>query len=332
MNTTKCLLVAAVAFSVVPSVRAQLVFPDNTEQSSAGIVLTRTFVVGSGGTPAQNGAALKQVVEVDIPAIVPGGEPFRYRVLLDAGHYDLSGTTLMPPEFVEIQGAGAGNSLLFGNGPPTVKLSNQFVVLSNLTVSGVVKTSPVVESTASNTALRGVEIEHSAVVEGTRVGLAVSSGSIDLDDVSVTMIGNAEENVAVLVSGTGSLTAFNCDFDTSGAGLLNTAVAVAGNGTAVLRNCRLAATGATSRGIWHGYGGDATVLSPTLTVYHSEVRAGTHPVDASSSSMESQLPFVGAFRYTHFFGPPLIDVSHSAFLYCARNGSPLPDDAGGTNQ
>lgn len=326
MRTFTRVTVVVVALCCGTPSQAQLVFPDGTEQESAGIVFTHTFVSPANGTDAENGAALEELVEVTISALVlPAGEPFRVRVLLDAGRYDLTGTTLTLPSNVELHGAGTGNTLLFGD-RPVIEMDGDDCKASGLTIFGVAKASPIIAVAGLRAELRDVAVQHDNAPIGVSVGVEVSSGSLEARGVEVTMLAAGDENVGLAAVNTGVLEAFDCDINVGGATVLNTGVLVADDGSAVLRNCRVEAAGTLSRGIWLGYGADSTVANPTLTVYHSEIRGETLSLDAEAGNFTQA--FVGAFRYTHFFGS--LNAAHlSFFLYCALNGSPLADDPGG---
>jgi hypothetical protein len=154
-------------------------------------VPARTVLVGAGGTPAENGTALRDAI-AGLPAAT---EDDPRAILLGAGRYDLAGTGVTVPPDVTISGAGRSATIIESS-PAAPALSVVSLAdragLSDLTVrtaSAGVGSTGVDGTDGRDSALDGVRVTagvgvimrggelRDSLVEATSTGVRVLSGS-----------------------------------------------------------------------------------------------------------------------------------------------------------
>ena len=221
----------------------QLIFPDGSEQSSAGVVLTQTVVVSPVGTDAQNGTALLAA----LAGITDNAAGIPYLIKLEPGLYDLGTSVLTMKEYVDIEGSGQG------------------ITHIRSTTSG---TGTIVG--ADFTELRSLSVWHGG--GGTDANALYASGLTFFTLIHVQLLGSggSANNSGALLSGS-TLKAQHCTFtgtggtDASGLRLTNTS-------TAVLKDCKMMAGSASST----SYG--AAVGDSYLTARQCEFYGNTSSV------------------------------------------------------
>ena len=138
--------VALMCLLVHPSAPAQnliidqdgIHFPDGTQQSTAATTTSaRTITVGPviGDTNA-SGQALLDVI-ADIAAAADATSAFPYNVILEPGAFDIQGSSIDLPRYVNLRGAGPDATRIRGNpstGSDPVIRTNGNGVISNMTI------------------------------------------------------------------------------------------------------------------------------------------------------------------------------------------------------
>ncbi|MFP6584997.1 MAG: hypothetical protein VCD00_20865, partial [Candidatus Hydrogenedentota bacterium] len=89
----------------------QIIFPDGSEQSTAGVTLAQTVVVSPEGTDAENGTALIAA----LAGITDAGAGKPYLLKIEPGLYDLGSAKLAMKEYVDIEGSGQGMTQIKSN-------------------------------------------------------------------------------------------------------------------------------------------------------------------------------------------------------------------------
>lgn len=205
------------ASAIAAAAHGQIIFPDGSTQSIAGVEYTHIVVVNSDGNAGQNGTALLAAVA----AITTNTSTNRFLVQLEPGDYDLGASTLTMKSFVDIHGSGLTNTTITSTGSSTI-------------------------NAADNAFLQEVRVQNTGA--GT-TAFTANGVDTELFRVACVHLGTSGSNNAIRAIGGAQLTLVNvlADATATNAGGTNTAALVSGNGSILnLRSTSLLAGGAAT--------------------------------------------------------------------------------------
>lgn len=295
-----------------------------TGEVSVNIVaMTRTLTVSPNGTATQNGTALLQAMAQINAANPSAANPWLLK--LEPGNYDLSGNSLTLAPFVDLEGSGAGITVIsstVGTGFPltagTVNLAanseirqvqvintnnanrnGALVVPVNATnvrvsqVNAVMQATGVGESYAlynnsgAVTTIQNSRFQVSGAASS-NFGLRTDGGTLIVSSSNIT-IPNGTTNAGIAVLASGTVTMSNSTFLVSG-GTTNSFAAYADNSKLTSQNSTLSATGAGSFGIFNVSGS-------------SVVRVGASGVSGASGNTTPSGTITCVASWTGTFAP-----------------------------
>jgi hypothetical protein len=297
-------------FPVTPTLGSNLppgvtLQPLNTLPNLAPNSLVRyshTFLVGSNGSPTENGNALLAAMSVISSANPSAANP--YLLKLEPGQYDLGNQSLTLRPYVDLEGSGEGTTAIsstLGNTPflpssgTLVAASNSEVRFVKITNSSTATYQAAVLIPDNTTNARFNHLTAAASGGSNSYGLKSEGGAVTLTASTVTASGsftNYGFYSSVDVSGGGGI-AIVTDATVTASGGFNTNVALYNNqGTLNLTNSTLTAAtvsasgGSDSVGFFNA-GGAATIAVSSLTASGSSQNysldnIGTATVTASS--------------------------------------------------
>lgn len=259
-----------------------------TGEVSVNIVaMTRTLTVSPNGTPTQNGTALLQAMAQITAANPSAANPWLLK--LEPGNYDLSGNSLTLAPFVDLEGSGAGITVIsstVGTGFPltagTVNLAanseiRQVQVIN--TTNGFRNSALVVPANATNVRVSQVNAimqyiganpssnESYALYNNSGAVTTIQNSRFQVSGAGSTNVGLRTDGGTLIVSSsnitipsgtadygistfiTGTITVSNSTISVSGGSSSNEAALAATNSTLTIQNSTLSATGANSVGI-----------------------------------------------------------------------------------
>lgn len=200
MRYAALIIVAIAVFAAVPPAAGQIIFPDSTQQDSAGVVYTRIVVVNSDGTDTDNGTALLNALSGITTAAVGN----RFMVQLEPGVYDLGASTLAMKAWVDLQGAGLTNTIVTSTGTTTLALTDN-AFLRSVTLRNSGSNSVVLRANGITSEGFRVNCVHLGA-SGTNRGILVQNGGmLTLTNSTVSAdAANTGTNIGAEVTNTGS--------------------------------------------------------------------------------------------------------------------------------
>lgn len=166
------------------SAGAQLIFPDATVQSTAGITFDRVKVIHTDGTDTANGTALRNAL------VAQESSQTADVLLLEPGNYNIGATALNMVNFVSIQGFGENNTRVIGTGSVVINGAS-FMEISNISIQGSGNGSTVIHQNGGNMELVNTCVQHNGSGTGANFGIQVTNGgSLELIDSEITFFQN----------------------------------------------------------------------------------------------------------------------------------------------
>ena len=178
---------------------AQLVFPDATVQSTAGITFDRVKVIHSDGSSTANGTTLRNEL------VAQASSQTADVLLLEPGTYDIGSTALNMVNFVNIRGFGENNTYITGNGSTVINGAN-FMEIRDLHISGSGDASIVIFQDGSYMELINTSVQHNGNGTGVNFGVVVvNGGEIELtsSDIFFFQTGNSGSFTGFRIVGEG---------------------------------------------------------------------------------------------------------------------------------
>lgn len=141
------------------------------------LAVDRVQWIGAGGTPSENCAGLRAT----LAGLGTTSETQSHLLRLEGGRYDCGADTVSVPSFVQIVGAGRGNTLITGN------LDDDLLGVVSFDI-------------ATNSGLRALTVKH---LGGTVDAVAVSAlrANVRLEDVAIQADSTSNLSCALLVIG-----------------------------------------------------------------------------------------------------------------------------------
>jgi hypothetical protein len=296
------------------------------DQGPAGpsAVPARAVVVGAGGTPAENGTALRNALS-SLPAATQD-EP--RGVVLGPGRYDLEGTGVTVPSDVTLAGAGAGATII-DSSPANVQLTmltlGERTTVRDLTVrtaSAPLGSVGIDETGGNNGTIKSVNVSagtgvikrgglvRDAAIDGAAVGmnaLAVGTGRVLVVDSSrVSTLNNGA------TTGFTASTSFTIsDSQIFAASLSSISTGVRLTGSSGIGNVRASLVDVSSGGEGRGISVDTINSSPRVEVDASEVDV----TGAPSTVLRANFGDIRAGA-SELSGNPIKSVSNGASVTC----------------
>ena len=163
---------------------AQLVFPDATVQSTAGITFDRVKVIHSDGSDTANGTALRNAL------VAQASSQTADVLLLEPGSYNIGSTALNMVDFVNIQGFGEGTTFVSGTGSVVINGAS-FMEIRGIQILGSGDASTVILQNGGNMELIDTGVQHNGNGTGANFGVRViNGGSLELIDSEITFFQN----------------------------------------------------------------------------------------------------------------------------------------------
>lgn len=259
---------------------------------------TRTITISPKGSPAENGATLRQIVNFSQPTMVD-----RRLIKLEPGYYDLGGQSLNMKPFLDLEGSGERVTFItsdvsFSTTIPTGGVINaasdstiRFLGIGNGTTGAVSKTAVFVPNSVNFFQLYKVGISAPNTSQY-NYGL-VNLGNITVSDTSFS-VGAADHNIGIHNSGTITLNDSVMNINgvisdtTINWGFNNT-----GNGSATINNSQLNVyEGGQTAGVRNNSGKDVTVLNSFInarggTARNAGLEASDSTIIASNSTIKA---------------------------------------------
>ena len=170
------------------SAGAQLVFPDATVQSTAGITFDRVKVIHADSSDIANGTALRNALAAQ--ASIQTADV----LLLEPGTYDIGSTALNMVDFVNIQGFGENNTFVNGSGSVVINGAS-FMEIRSIQIAGNGNASTVLLQNGGEMDLIDTNVQHNGNGTGANFGVRVENGG------SLALIGS---EINFFHSGSGS--------------------------------------------------------------------------------------------------------------------------------
>lgn len=298
------LFVALSAVSAAAS--AQIVFPNGSVQSIAGVEYTRIVVVNADGNNAQNGAALLDA----LADIASPSSSNRFALYLEPGIYDLAATPLAMRGFVDIIGSGLTNTTITSTAATTVTAANNaFLREVRLQNTGAGTTVFLANNVA--TELYRVSCVHLGT-SGANTAVSAQGGA-DLTLVNVLASAAAASsgtNTAMVASGAGTTLGLRSSSIAAANGATNVGLNAGANTTAVLGFVQIDITG-SGTGIVAGSGSVCSLFSCAVIAFSGTSLNNAGSIAAGASAIEGTVTGAGTTIFTQCFNGSFQPIADS---------------------
>lgn len=179
------------------SAGAQLIFPDATVQSTAGITFDRVKVIHTDGTDTANGTALRNAL------VAQASSQTADVLLLEPGSYNIGSSALNMVDFVNIQGFGDGITFVSGSGSVVINGAS-FMEIGDVSILGSGNASTVILQNGGYMELVDTTVQHNGNGTGANFGVRViNGGSLELIDSEIVFFlsGNSGSLVGLQIVG-----------------------------------------------------------------------------------------------------------------------------------
>lgn len=254
---------------------------------------SHTFLVGSSGTPTQNGAALLAAMTTISNSNPSATNP--YLLKLEPGQYDLGNQSLKLLPYLDLEGSGEGPTLISStiSSPATPPLNATLVAASNSEVrflnvsnagSDFFQVAVYVPTNTTN--VRFVHLTASANLAGAKAAALYNSGTSQLENSTLSAANSTTDNYALFNSPGTTVTLQSSKLTAKGGtftyGLYNL-------GTATLQNNTLTVSGASqaNNGIYNTASGtflNSSISATGTSSSYGLVNAGAATVQNSTLS------------------------------------------------